>query len=110
MIIFDSHLDLSWNALGWNRNLRLSVEEIRAAEAGMTERGRGTNTVSFPEMRRGEVAICLATLLARSNPTGRSILDYRTQEIAYSVAQGQLAYYRALAEYGVCRLVRDLAG
>ena len=110
MIIFDSHLDLSWNALGWNRDLRLSVQEIRAAEAWMTERGRGSNTVSFPEMRRAEVAVCIATLLARCNPAGRTTLDYRTQEIAYSVAQGQLAYYRALADDGVCRLVQDLAG
>jgi membrane dipeptidase len=110
MLVFDSHLDLSWNALGWNRDLRLSVAEIRAAELGMTERGRQTNTVCFPEMRRGEVGICIATLLARCNPAGRSMLDYRTQEIAYSVAQGQLAYYRALQDDGVCRIVRDLAG
>jgi membrane dipeptidase len=110
MLLFDSHLDLSWNAQGWNRDLRRSVTDIRAAEAGMSEKGRQTNTVCFPEMRRGEVGICLATLLARCNPTGRSNLDYRTQEIAYSVAQGQLAYYRALAESGVCRLVKDRAG
>jgi membrane dipeptidase len=110
MLVFDSHLDLSWNALGWNRDLRRSVAEIRAAESGMTERGRQTNTVCFPEMRRGEVGICIATLLARCNPTGRSMLDYRTQEIAHSVAQGQLSYYRALADDGVCRLVKDLAG
>lgn len=111
MILIDSHLDLAWNALGWNRNLRLGVAEIRAAESGMTEPGRQTNTVCFPEMRRGEVAICVATLLARCHPAGRTFnLDYRTREIAYSVAQGQLAYYRALAEDGVCRLVRDRAG
>lgn len=111
MLLIDSHLDLSWNALGWNRDLRASVDEIRAAEAGMTERGRQTNTVCFPEMRRGEVAISLATLLARCHPAGRTFnLDFRTREIASSVAQGQLAYYRALAEDGVCRLVRDLAG
>ena len=110
MLVFDSHLDLSWNALGWNRDLRLSVAEIRAAEAGMTERGRQTNTVCFPEMRRGEVGISIATLLARANPKGRSMLDYRSQEIAYAVTQGQLAYYRALADDGVCRIIRDLAG
>lgn len=110
MLVFDSHLDLSWNALGWNRNLRLSLSEIRAAEKGMTDRGRQTNTVCFPEMRRGEVGISIATLLARCNPEGRGMLDYRTQEIAYSVAQGQLAYYRALEADGVCRIVRDLAG
>jgi len=110
MLVFDSHLDLSWNALGWNRDLRRNVAEIRAAEAGMTERGRQTNTVSFPEMRRGEVGISVATLLARCNPTGRSMLDYRTQEIACSVARGQLAYYRALEADGVCRVITDLAG
>jgi membrane dipeptidase len=110
MLVFDSHLDLSWNALGWNRDLRLSVAEIRASEAGMTEKGRRTNTVAFPEMRRGEVGICVATLLARCNPAGRSSLDYRTQEIAHSIAQGQLAYYRALADDGVCRIVCDRAG
>jgi membrane dipeptidase len=110
MLVFDSHLDLSWNALGWNRDLRLSVPEIRASEAGMTEKGRRTNTVAFPEMRRGEIGICIATLLARCNPAGRSSLDYRTQEIAHSVAQGQLAYYKALADDGVCRIIRDRAG
>ncbi len=110
MLLIDSHLDLSWNALGWNRDLRRSIAEIRAAEAGMTEQGRQTNTVCFPEMRRGEVGICIATLLARCHPVGRTLnLDFRTQEIAYSVAQGQLAYYRALADDGVCRIVRDLA-
>ena len=111
MILIDSHLDLSWNALGWNRDLRLSVADIRASEAGMTEQGRRTNTVCFPEMRRGEVAICVATLLARCNPAGRTFnLDFRTREIASSVAQGQLAYYRTLEKSGVCRVIHDRAG
>ena len=114
MLIIDSHLDLSWNALGWNRDLRLSIAEMRAAEATMTTRGRRLNTISFSEMRRGEIGICLATLLARANPKASTeslypALDYRSQEIACSVAQGQLAYYRLLAEDGVCRIIRDLA-
>jgi hypothetical protein len=46
----------------------------------MEQRGRGANTVSFPSMRQGEVAICLATLLARANPKGKSpMLDFRNQ-------------------------------
>ena len=106
MILIDSHLDLAWNALGWNRDLRMTLPEIRASESGMTERGRQTNTVCFPEMRRGEVAICLSTLLARCHPKGRETnLDYRTREIAYAAAQGQLAYYRALRQDGVCTLI-----
>src|SRR5438477_5110431 len=68
MLIFDAHLDLAWNALDWNRDLLLPVVEIRRREreAGMTDKGRGCNTVSFPELRRGKVAVFIATLLARS--------------------------------------------
>ena len=65
MIVFDAHLDLAWNAIDWNRNLLLPVAQIRRAEQGMTDKGRGCNTVSFPELRRGKVAVFIATLLAR---------------------------------------------
>jgi membrane dipeptidase len=109
MLVIDAHLDLSYNALNWNRDLRLPVAEIRRQEDGMTGKGRGTNTVAFPELRAGEVGVCLATVLARANPTGKSNIDHRTQEIAYAMAQGQLAYYKALRAQGVCSLVRDPA-
>jgi membrane dipeptidase len=65
MIVIDAHLDLSYKALNWNRDLTPPVAEIRRMEAGMHEKGRGTNTVAFPELRAGEVAVCLATVLAR---------------------------------------------
>src|SRR5580693_8167300 len=107
MIVIDAHLDLSYNALNWNRDLRLPVAEIRRQENGMKEKGRGTNTVAFPELRTGEVAICLATVLARANPRGKSNIDHRNQEIAYAMAQGQLAYYKALSAQGASRFVRD---
>jgi len=66
MIIFDAHLDLAWNAIDWNRDLLLPVAEIRRREReqGLTDKGRGCNTVSFPELRRGQVAVFIATLLA----------------------------------------------
>jgi membrane dipeptidase len=107
MLILDAHLDLSWNALGWNRDLRQTVRQIRESEAGMQGKARGNNTVAFPEMRRGKIGIALATVLARCNPQGRTSLDYRTQEIACATAQGQLAYYRLLERSGVCRLLLD---
>ena len=59
MLVIDAHLDLSYNALNWNRDLTLSVADIRRQESGMTEKGRGTNTVAFPELRAGEVGVCL---------------------------------------------------
>lgn len=107
MMIIDAHLDLSWNALGWNRDLSLSIDRLRESEAGMEGKARGKGTVSLPALREGEVAICFATLLARANPKGRSNLDYRTQEIASAVAQGQLAYYRLLEQRGECRILTD---
>jgi membrane dipeptidase len=109
MIVIDSHLDLSYNALNWNRDLRQSVSAIRASEAGLTAKGRGTNTVAFPEMRAGEIGICLATVLARSNPRGSTNIDFRNQQIAFAMAQGQLAYYRVLESEGECCLIRDAA-
>jgi membrane dipeptidase len=109
MLLIDAHLDLAWNAVNWNRDLRRPVHEIRLAEAGMNEKGRQAGTVAFPEMRKGEVAVALATVLARSNPRGQTILDFRNQEIAYASAQGQLAYYRVLESLGTIRLLRDAA-
>ncbi|MCA9835527.1 MAG: hypothetical protein KC422_01370, partial [Trueperaceae bacterium] len=34
MLIVDSHLDIAWNALQWNRNLELSVNTLRTLEGG----------------------------------------------------------------------------
>ena len=107
MIVFDAHLDLAWNALNWNRDLRLSVAEIRRSEASMKEEHRGANTVCFPELRRGEVAICLATILARTTPLQETLLDYRSQEIASAMGHGQRAYYRIMEEEGELRSLRN---
>lgn len=107
MIIIDAHLDLAWNALQWNRNIQHSVYTIRTAESNLSDAGRGQGTVALPEMRQGRIALCFATLLARS--TGRAIqnIDYSSPHQAYAIAQGQLAYYRALYEAGKVRLITN---
>jgi membrane dipeptidase len=107
MIIVDSHLDISWNALNWNCDLTQSVCDIRSSEAVMLGQGRGRNTVAFPEMRQGEVAVCLATVLARVSSLGEELLDYRTAEIACAMAKGQLAYYRIMESRGTLRMLKD---
>ena len=63
-LIFDIHLDLSMNAMSWNRDLRWSQERIQRWEhiQGLTTDGvgevdRGNGTVCFPEMRRGNVGL-----------------------------------------------------
>jgi membrane dipeptidase len=105
MLVFDAHLDLSWNAIDWKRDLEMSVAQTRAAEATMTELGRGTNTVSFPEMRAGNVGICVATVLARLHRPGNPLFGYATPEACYGVAQGQLAYYAAMVRRGTLRMI-----
>src|SRR6266545_1918477 len=91
MLIIDAHLDLAWNALQWNRNIQHSVYTIRTGESNLSGAGRGQGTVALPEMRRGRVALCFATLLARS--TGRTIQN--------------LDYYHALEEAGEIRLITN---
>lgn len=107
MLIFDAHLDLAWNALQWNRNLLDSVYTLRTLEVGMSGAGRTQNTVALPEMKRGRVAVSIVTLLARS--TGHRIehIDYPTPLQAYAIAQGQLAYYRALEQTGHICIIED---
>jgi len=107
MIIVDAHLDLAWNALNWNRDLTQPVPDIRRLEAQVKEEHRGGNTVSFPEMRKGDVALCLATLLARASGLGEDKLDYRTRGIACAMARGQLAYYRIMEGQGWLRMLKN---
>jgi membrane dipeptidase len=106
MLVFDLHLDLAMNALLWNRDLTLPLDACRGAECGLEGKGRGKNTVTLPEMRRGRVGLCIATVLARVHRGAGFGTGYRTHEIAYAVAQGMLAYYRQCERMGICRLVR----
>lgn len=105
MLAFDLHLDLALSALTLNRDLTLSIADCRQSESGIEGRMRGHNTVTFPEMRRGHVGLCIATLLGRvaPGPGGGSV--FRSHELAYASAMGMLAYYRQLERQGICRLI-----
>ncbi len=113
-IIFDGHLDLSWNALSWGRDITLDLDELNRSERGVTDHpSRGRATTTLPEMRRGAIAVCQATLLCRARPEGRPHegpsrvnLDFATQEIASATARGQLAYYELLERRGLLRMIR----
>ena len=107
MLLIDGHLDLAMNALIWNRDLSQTVSEVRRQEQGMTQKGRAMGTVSFPEMRAGEVGVCLATLIARTARKNNPFTGYNSPEIAYAMAQGQLAYYRILESQGQARIIKD---
>ena len=64
--IVDAHLDLSMNAMEWNRDLRKSIPEIRDREKGMTDKAdRGNGVVNFDELRKGNIGLVVATQIAR---------------------------------------------
>lgn len=101
MLIVDTHLDLSMNALEWNRDLTRPITEIRARESALTDKpDRGRGTVSFPEMRRGGVGLCVATQIARYVAPGNPLTGWHSPEQAWAMTQGQLAWYRAMEERG----------
>src|SRR5262245_45491337 len=111
MLIFDAHLDLAMNALEWNRDLRWPLDEIRQREKGLTDKpDRGNGTVSFPEMRRGGIGLCVATQIARYVKPGNPLPGWHSPEQAWAQTQGQLAWYRAMEEAGAMVQIKAAAG
>lgn len=101
MLLFDAHLDLSMNALEWNRNLRLPIDAINDREAGLKDkRDRGNALVSLPELRRGNIGIVVATQIARYVAPENKLPGWHSPEQAWAQTQGQLAWYRAMEDAG----------
>ena len=83
MFIVDAHLDLSMNALDWNRDLTQPVQKIRERELGKTDKpDRGLNTVSFPELRKGNIGLVVGTMIARYVDEKNSLPGFDENEYA----------------------------
>ena len=108
-LIFDAHLDLALNAIEWNRDLTRPLAEVRAREAHLRDKpDRGRGTVTLPEMRRGRVAVCVATQLARLEHDAYSpVFGWRSPAQAWAMTQAQLAWYKAMEEAGEMIALRD---
>jgi membrane dipeptidase len=110
MLIVDAHLDLSMNALEWNRDLTQPVAALNAREAGLTDKpDRGLATVSLPELRRGQVGLVVATQIARFVAPGNPLPGWHSPAQAWAQTQGQLAWYQAMEADGEMVQVNDLA-
>lgn len=108
--IFDVHLDLSMNAMEWNRDLRLSVSEIAAMETGMTDKpDRGNGTVSFPALREGNIGLVVATLIARYVKSSNPLPGWNSSAQAWAQTQGQLAWYEEMIHQGYLAQILDLS-
>jgi membrane dipeptidase len=109
MFIIDAHLDLSMNAMEWNRDLTLSVAAIRAREKGMTDKpDRGKGTVSLPELRRGGIGLVVATQIARFVAEDNPLPGWHSPAQAWAQTQGQLAWYREMERAGEMVMIKDL--
>jgi len=107
-LIVDVHLDMSMNALEWNRDLRESVHEINRREEGMTDKpDRGRATTSFPELRKGNVGLVVATQIGRYVAPDNPLPGWHSPEQAWAQTQGQLAWYKAMEEDGHMTMIRN---
>jgi membrane dipeptidase len=101
MFTIDAHLDLSMNALEWNRDLRQSIKDIRAREKGMTDKpDRGNNVVCFSELRKGNIGLVVATQIARYVAPDNPLPGWHSPQQAWAQTQGQLAWYNQMEEEG----------
>jgi membrane dipeptidase len=78
---------------------------------------RGNATVSLGEMRRGQMAVCLATMLIHARPDlrpseghKRVSLEHNSMAGAHAIAKGQLAYYRLLENQGNVSIIDSREG
>lgn len=109
MFIIDAHLDLSMNAMEWNRDLRKPVAEIRKREASKTDKpDRGRGTVAFPELRKANIGLVVATQIARFVAPENHLPGWHSPEQAWAHTQGQLAWYRSMEEEGELAQIADL--
>lgn len=109
MFIIDAHLDLAMNAMEWNRDLKLPVDEIRKRENNLTDKpDRGKGTVSLPALRKGNIGLVVATQIARYVAPENTLAGWHSPEQAWAQTQGQLAWYKAMEEENEMIQVKDL--
>ncbi len=99
--IVDLHLDLSMNAMEWNRDLTQPLDKIRTFELGQTDKpDRTKGTVCLPEMRTGNIGLCVATQIARFTKEKNPLPGWHSPAQAWAQTQGQLAWYNQLEQQG----------
>ena len=109
MFTIDAHLDLSMNAMEWNRDLRKNVAEIRATEKDLLDKpDRAEGTVAFPELRKGNVGLVVATQIARYVATGNPLPGWHSPQQAWAQTQAQLAWYKAMEACGEMKMITNI--
>ena len=109
MFTIDAHLDLSMNAMEWNRNLMLPVQDIRESEKNLHDKpDRGNGTVAFPELRKGNIGLVVATQIARYSAPDNPLDGWNSPQQAWAQTQAQLAWYKAMEEEKEMTMIKDI--
>src|SRR6187551_1377969 len=109
MFTIDAHLDLSMNAMEWNRDLRQSLQKINDREKHQNDKpDRGNATVCLPELRKGNIGLVVATQIARYVDEKNPLPGWLSPQQAWAQTQGQLAWYKAMEEEGEMKQITDL--
>ncbi len=106
MFIVDAHLDLSMNALDWNRDLTQPLSSIRNREKGLLDKpDRGQNVVTFEELRKGNIGLVVATQIARYVSESNPLPGWHSPEQAWAHTQAQRSWYQCMEDLGHLRLI-----
>lgn len=109
IMVIDAHLDLSMNAMEWNRDLRKSVFEIRESEKNLHDKpDRANGTVAFPELKKGNVGLVVATQIARYVAPGNPLPGWHSPQQAWAQTQAQLAWYKEMEACDEMKMITNL--
>jgi membrane dipeptidase len=98
------------NALDWNRDFTQPLQSIRDREYNLNDKpDRRHGVVSFPEMRRSNIGLCVATQIARYIEPGSTLPGWHSQAQAWAQTQGQLAWYQAMEYAGEIVQITNLS-
>jgi len=101
MLTVDSHQDIAWNMLTYERDYTRSVVETRHLEVGTsTPERNGDSIVGWPEYQRGNVAVVFSTLFAapaKKNEVGDALV-YKDSQTAHRLYRDQIDVYLKLAD------------
>lgn len=107
--IVDAHLDLSMNAMEWNRDLRQPIHELRQRERALHDKpDRGKGVVSLEELRKGNIGLVVATQIARYVAPDNPLPGWNSPEQAWAHTQAQRAWYQEMERVGELTLIADL--
>ena len=98
-MIVDAHLDLSMNAMEWNRDLTRPLLEINERENGMIDKpGRSKAVVCFDELRKGNIGLVVATQIARFVDGTNKLEGWNSPQQAWAQTQAQRAWYEVMEQ------------